>query len=179
MIKNIDPNKIRVGDIVLIANTNSLTVRMQKGLGFGESSKWTHIAGSIGGHDLVEGQQPKSRVCNIQKDYVEKGLEIQVLRPRYNSDSDRIKVSLWWATMNNIPYDLLQLAWFPLAGIVGKTLLFFKNIFNSQKRLICSELIANGFYKQGYNLFDAKPASNMLPADFDRLKFDIIDDIWL
>ncbi len=179
MSRKIDPNKIWVGDIVLVATKNNITVRVQEGLGHGASSKWTHIAGSIGGYDLVEGQLPKSRVCNLQADYVDHAFEIKILRPKYQSDADRIKVALWWATMNNLPYDTLQLAWFPFADWVGSALLSMKNLFNSEHRLICSELIANGFYKQGYNLFN-RPASNILPADFDDEKlFQPISDIWM
>lgn len=180
MTKTIDPNKIRVGDVVLVATNTKVTIETQQKLGYGESSKWSHVAGSIGGYDLVEGQIPKSRVCSLQKDYVEKGFEMKVMRKNYESDGDRIKVSLWWATMNNIPYDYLQLLWFPIAGYIGKALLTMKNIFNTKKRLICSELITNGFYKQGYNLFNSRPAADILPADFDNSTlFNEITDIWL
>lgn len=177
--KQIDPNKIKVGDIILVASGTKATVEVQKRLGYGESSKWTHVAGSIGGYDLVEGQIPTSRVCDLQKDYVEKEKEIRIVRKSYADDNDRIKIALWWATMNNIPYDRLQLLWFPLAAWLGKVLLYMRNIFNSKKRLICSELIANGFYKEGYSLFN-KPAENVIPADYDnRTLFNVIDDIWL
>lgn len=179
MTKTIDLNKIRVGDVILMATNTKVTIETQQKLGYGESSKWSHVAGSIGGYDLVEGQIPKSRVCSLQKDYVEKGLEIKVMRKNYESDGDRIKVALWWATMNNIPYDYLQLFWFPIAGCLGKALLTMRNIFNAKKRLICSELITNGFYKQDYNLF-SRPAADILPADFDnKALFNEITDIWL
>lgn len=180
MAKNqIDPNKVRIGDVILVASGTKVTVAVQEKLGYGESSKWTHVAGSIGGYNLVEGQIPESRVCDLQKDYVDKSKEIRIVRKNYVDDNDRIKVALWWATMNNIPYDKLQLLWFPIAAWLGKILLYTRNIFNSNKRLICSELIANGFYKEGYNLFN-KPAANVLPADYDnRNLFSIVDDIWL
>ena len=179
MTKTIDPNKIRVGDVVLVATNTKVTIETQQKLGYGESGKWSHVAGSIGGYDLVEGQIPKSRVCDLQKDYIEAGFEIKVMRRNYESDGDRIKVALWWATMNNIPYDYLQLLWFPLAGWLGKALLYMKNIFANKRRLICSELITNGFYKQGYNLF-SRPSADILPADFDNaVLFNTIDDIWL
>ena len=58
----IDPNKIRVGDVILVASDTKSTISVQQKLGYGESSKWTHVAGSIGGYDLIEGQIPKSRV---------------------------------------------------------------------------------------------------------------------
>ena len=180
MTKTIDPNKIKVGDVILVATNTKVTIEIQQKLGYGESSKWTHVAGSIGGYDLVEGQRPESRVCSLQKDYVEAGFEIKVMRKDYESDGDRIKVALWWATMNNIPYDYLQLLWFPLAGFMGNALLEANNFFNSKKRLICSELIANGFYKLGYNLFNCRPAADILPADFDtNTLFNEITDIWL
>lgn len=179
MPKTVDPNKVHVGDVILVATKNQTTIRIQDGLGFGVKSRWTHVAGNIGAYDLIEGQVPISRVCNLQKDYVAKDFEIKVMRPRYQNDGDRVKVALWWATMNNLPYDFLQLAWFPAAGVVGNALLYARNLFNSNKRVICSELIANGFYKQGYNLFD-KPAANVLPADFDdETLFDSVPDVWM
>lgn len=177
--RQIDPNKIRIGDIILVASGTKVTVKVQNMLGYGESSKWTHVAGSIGGYDLIEGQIPKSRVCDLQKDYVERGIEIRIMRKAFVDDNDRVKIALWWATMNNIPYDKLQLLWFPLAAWLGKILLYMRNIFNSRRRLICSELITNGFYKEGYNLF-SKPAENALPADYDNPnQFSVVQDIWI
>ncbi len=177
--KQIDPNKIKIGDVILVASGTKVTVKVQRKLGYGESSRWTHVAGSIGSYDLVEGQIPKSRVCSLQKDYVNKGIEIRVLRKSYVDDNDRIKIALWWATMNNIPYDKLQLLWFPIAAWLGRILLYMRNIFNSKKRLICSELIVNGFYKEGYNLFN-KLAENVVPADYDNPNlFSVVNDIWL
>ena len=176
--KQIDPDKVKIGDVVLVASGNNVTSKVQEKLGYGARSKWTHVAGSIGGYDLGEGQIPKSRVCNLQKDYVDKGKEIKVMRRHYESERDRVKVALWWATMNNIPYDIPQLFWFGSA-IFNRILLSMKNIFNSKKRLICSELLANGFYKEEYNLFN-KLAENILPADFDDdTLFDVITDIWV
>ncbi len=175
----IDPNKIRIGDVVLVATGNKTTFGVQQKLGYGESSRWTHVAGSIGGYDLIEGQVPKSRVCNLQHDYVAKDYEIKVMRPHYQADVDRVKVALWWATMNNLPYDFLQLMWFPVAAWAGRAILSAKNLFDSKRRLICSELITHGFYKQGYNLFN-RPADNILPADFDNTDwFTPVFDLWM
>lgn len=177
--KQIDPNKIKIGDVILMATGTSATIKIQKKYGYGESSKWTHVAGSIGGYDLVEGQVPKSRTCDLQKDYIDKGQEIKVLRKKGWSEKDRIKIALWWATMNNIPYDFPQLLNFLVGSIFGPACVRTYNLFNSHKKLICSELIVNGFSKQGYNLFN-KPAWNVLPADYDDTKlFDIIADIWV
>ena len=179
--KQINSNKIKIGDVILVASGNEVTIKIQKKYGYGESSKWTHVAGSIGGYDLVEGQVPKSRTCNLQKDYVEKGIEIRVLRKKYwEKEKDKVKVALWWATMNNTPYDFPQLLNF-LVGCFGMGNAYIKvhNLFNSHKKLICSELIVNGFFKQNYSLFN-KPAWNVLPADYDNTDlFDIVTDIWL
>jgi len=179
--EQIDPSKIKIGDVILFASGTKVTIKIQEKYGYGESSKWTHVAGSIGGYDLVEGQVPKSRTCNLQKDYVEKGIEIRVLRKKYwEKEKDKVKVALWWAAMNNTPYDFPQLfnflvGWFGF----GNAYIAVHNLFDSHKKLICSELIVNGFFKQNYNLFN-KPAWNVLPADYDNADlFDIITDIWI
>ena len=175
----IDPNKIRVGDVVIVKTRNAVTIAVQQRLGYGDRSEWTHVAGSIGGHDLVEGQTPMSRVANLQQDYVEKGFEFKVLRRAWVVDADRVKVALWWATMTNLRYDFPQLIWFGIASIVGEWMLRLRNRFNSKGRKICSELLADGFYKQGYNLFN-RAASNILPADFDDpALFQTVTDVWL
>jgi len=178
-VKRIDPEKIHIGDLVLVASGSRLTEWVQRKLGFGERSRWTHVAGSIGGYDLVEGQVPRSRVAHLQKDYVEKGLAIKVLRKSWDVDRDRVKVALWWATMTNLRYDFTELVWFGMACLVGESLLLFRNEFNNRGKKICSELIADGFYKEGYNLFN-READNILPADFDDpTLFVEVSDVWL
>ena len=81
--------------------------------------------------------------------------------------------------MNNTPYDFPQLLNFLIGLRLGNAYVNAHNLFNSHKKLICSELIINGFFKQDYNLFN-KPAWNVLPADYDNpALFDIVTDIWL
>ncbi len=176
----VDPDKIRIGDIILVATGTRITVYVQRRLGFGTRSKWTHVAGSLGGYDLIEGQIPRSRVADLQKDYVVKGFEIQVVRKRqWERDQDRIKVALWWATLNNLRYDFLGLIWFGIACLMGRWLLLFRNEFNGVGKEFCSELLTDGFYKQGYNLFN-RSASDVLPANFDDpTLFEEVTDIWL
>lgn len=179
-LRTIDPDKIHVGDVILVATGTWLTRYVQKRLGFGGRSQWTHVAGSIGGYDLVEGQIPRSRVADLQQDYVTRGVKIKVMRKRYwEREPDRVKVALWWATLNNLRYDFLGLVWFGIACLVGRGLLVFRNRFNSVGKEFCSELLTDGFYKQGYNLFDRR-ASNVLPANFDDpVLFEEVTDIWL
>jgi hypothetical protein len=124
------------------------------------------VAGSLGGVTIVEAVVPRSRVDNVQKRYVDKGIEIKVLVRKNQDMKTRMKVALWWATMNNLPYDILQFLWFPLSGIVGRVGIFIANLFSKNKRLVCSELIASGFYKENDYLF-GKPQSEVVPADFD------------
>ena len=181
-MNQIDPNKIRVGDLVLVQSRNRITIWVQQRLGYGPRSVWTHVAGSIGGHDLVEGQVPRARVANLQKDYVDQGYTIKVMRRAWAYDPNRVKVALWWATMNNLRYDWWQLAWFAVACLfvrVRQVILASRNQFDQVGNKICSELITEGFYKQGYNLFE-RPAANVLPADFDDAAlFQEVSDIWL
>ena len=179
--RTIDPEKVYIGDIVLVASRNKVTEWVQKRLGFGAASKWTHIAGSLGAGHLIEGQMPRSRLANLQDDYVAKGFEIRVLRKKgWEGKEDRFKVALWWASMNNLGYDFGQLAWFGIACFTAarQTLLLMQNKFNSLGRKICSELVAEGFYKEGYNLFDVE-ADNVMPAHYDQCPlFEEMMDIW-
>jgi len=46
MTKTIDPNKIKVGDVILMAVNVKVTIKTQQKLGYGASSKWCHVAGS-------------------------------------------------------------------------------------------------------------------------------------
>ena len=83
------------------------------------------------------------------------------------------------ATMNNLPYDVLQFFWFPLSLFCGKIGIVLHNLFSSRKRFLCSGLITAGFYKEGDFLF-GKPAENILPADFDNSElFEEVKDIWI
>ena len=176
----IDPENIHVGDIVLVATGTWITIWVQQRLGFGASSKWTHVAGSLGGYDLIEGQIPRSRVVNLQKEYVDKGIEIKVVRKHdWTPEQDRIKVALWWATLNNLRYDFFGLVWFGIACLAGRGLLLLRNETNGFGKEFCSELLADGLYKQNYYLF-GRPAANVLPANFDDASlFQEVTDIWL
>ena len=163
----LNPNSLKIGYVVLV-NTRKFAIReFQEKAGYGESAKWTHVAGSLGGYDAVESNVPRSRVINLQKEYVDKGCEIKVMRRKNQEQHKRYKVALWWATMNNLPYDVLQFFWFPLSIICGKMGIALHNLFSSRKRFVCSELIATGFYKEGDYVF-GKSAENVLPADFDN-----------
>lgn len=179
MTKRLNPDKLKIGYVILITTRKFAIEKLQAKAGYGDSSKWTHIAGSIGGYDAVEANVPRSRVINLQKEYVDKGYEIKVLKRKGQEEHKRYKVALWWATMNNLPYDVLQFFWFPLSVICGRIGFVLHSLFSSRKRLLCSELITAGFYKEGDYLFN-KPQENVLPADFDNPElFEEVKDIWL
>ncbi len=175
----LNPDSLKIGYVILVATRKPAIRKLQCKAGCGESSKWTHVAGCLGGYDAVEAAVPKSRVVNPQKEYVERGLEIKVIRRKGQDEYKRYKVALWWATMNNLPYDTLQFFWFPLSIFCAKIGLILHRLFSSNKRFVCSELIAAGFYKEGDYLF-GKPQQDVLPADFDNLDlFEEVKDIWL
>ena len=176
-MKVLNLDNLKIGYIILVATRKFAIEKLQRKAGFGESSKWTHVAGSLGGYTAIEANIPRSRLINLQKEYVDKGYEIKVLRRKGQEQHKRYKVALWWATMNNLPYDVLQFFWFPLSIIYGKIGIVLHNLFSSRKRFLCSELIATGFYKEGDYLF-GKPAENVLPADFDNpALFEEVKDI--
>jgi len=175
----LNPNFLKIGYVILVATRKPAIKTLQQKAGYGDSSRWTHVAGSLGGLDAIEANIPRSRVINLQKEYVDKGYEIKVMQRRGQEEHKRYKVALWWATMNNLPYDVLQFFWFPLSIICGTLGIILHNLFSSHKRFLCSELIATGFYKEGDYLF-GKPAENVLPADFNNPEpFEEVSDIWL
>lgn len=179
MIKPIDPDKMKIGYIVLIATHKFAIKKLQCKAGYGASSKWTHVAGSLGGYTAIEANIPRSHLINLQKEFVDKGYEIKVLRRKGQDQHKRYKVALWWATMNNLPYDTLQFFWFPLSIICGKAGVILHNLFSSHKRFLCSGLIATGFYKEGDYVFGRRP-ENVLPADFDNPQvFEEVRDVWV
>ena len=179
MPKILDPEKLKIGYVILVAGNKFAIQKVQERAGYGKSSKWTHVAGALGGYDAIEASLPKCRLINVQKAFIDKGYEIKVLRRKYQPEKERFKVALWWATMNNLPYDVLQVCWFPLSIICGRIGIVLHNLFSSRKRFLCSELIATGFYKENDYLF-GKPAENVLPADFDNPElFEEAKDIWL
>lgn len=174
-----NPEALKIGYIILISTRKFAIEKLQHKIGFGESSKWTHVAGSLGGYTAIEANIPRSRLINLQKEYVDKGYEIKVMQRKGQDEHKRYKVALWWATMNNLPYDVLQFFWFPLSVICSKIGIVLHSLFSSRKRFLCSELIATGFYKEGDYVF-GKPAENVLPADFDNSElFEEIKDIWI
>jgi hypothetical protein len=176
---NLNPDSLKIGYVILVAGRNPAIQALQNKAGYGDSSKWTHVCGCLGGLNAIEAYVPRSRLINLQKEYVDKGYEVKVVKRRHQEAGARYKVALWWATMNNLPYDTLQFFWFPLSLICGRIGLVLHDLFSSKKRFLCSELIATGFYKEGDYLF-GKPAENILPADFDNLElFEEVKEIWL
>lgn len=176
---NLNPDSLKIGYVILVAGRNPAIQTLQNKAGYGDSSKWTHVAGSLGGLNAIEASVPRSRIINLQEEYIDKGYEVKVIKRRNQDAGKRYKVALWWATMNNLPYDTLQFFWFPLSIICGKIGLILHRLFSSNKRFVCSELITTGFYKEGDYLF-GKLQQDVLPADFDNpALFEEVKDIWL
>jgi hypothetical protein len=162
-----NPDTLKIGDVILIAGRNLAIKQVQRKAGCGSSSQWTHVLGCLGGYTCIEASVPRSRLIDLKKEYLDKGYQVKVLRRKGRDDHQRFKVALWWATMNNLPYDTLQFFWFPLSIVCTRIGMALHQVFSSKKRFVCSELIASGFYKEGDCLF-GKPAELVLPADFDN-----------
>ena len=134
----LNPNSLKIGYVVLVSTRKFAIEKLQRKANYGDGSKWTHVAGSLGGYTAIEANIPRSRLINpvrnrlpkatvdvvnskglglkkqgisngvnLQKEYVDKGYEIKVMKRRNQEAGKRYKVALWWATMNNLPYDVL------------------------------------------------------------------------
>ena len=104
----INPDKLSIGYMILITSGKFAIEKFQRKAGYDDSSKWTHVAGSLGGYTAIEANIPRSRLINLQKEYANKGYEIKVLKRKGQEVGKRYKVALWWATINNLPYDVLK-----------------------------------------------------------------------
>ena len=90
----LNPDTLKIGYVILVATRKPAIQAFQRKAGYGDSSKWTHVAGSIGGYDTVEAAVPKSRAINLQKEYVDRGIEIKVLRRKGQVEHKRYKIAL-------------------------------------------------------------------------------------
>lgn len=70
---SLNPNVLKIGYVILVAGRNPAIQALQNKAGYGDSSKWTHVAGSLGGYTAIEANIPRSRPINLQKEYVDKG----------------------------------------------------------------------------------------------------------
>jgi len=48
MPRHLNPNKLKIGYIVLVATSKPAIRKLQQKAGCGGSSKWTHVAGCLG-----------------------------------------------------------------------------------------------------------------------------------
>ncbi len=103
----LNPNSLKIGYVILVSTRKFAIEKLQRRAGFGDSSKWTHVTGCLGVYTAIEANIPRSRLINLQKEYVDKGYKIKVLKRIGQELHKRYKVALWWATMNNLPYDVL------------------------------------------------------------------------
>jgi len=93
-MQKLNPDSLKIGYVILAATRKPAIQTFQRKAGYGESAKWTHVAGSIGGYDTVEAAVPRSRVVNLQKEYVDRGIEIKVMRRKGQNEHKRYKVAL-------------------------------------------------------------------------------------
>ena len=68
---SLDPNSFKIGYVILVNTRKFAIEKLQHKAGYDDSSKWTHVAGSLGGYDAVEANVPGSRVINLKREYID------------------------------------------------------------------------------------------------------------
>jgi len=58
-MSSLNPDSLKIGYVILAATHKPAIQAFQRKAGCGDNSKWTHVAGSIGGYDAVEAAVPK------------------------------------------------------------------------------------------------------------------------
>jgi hypothetical protein len=89
MPKYLNPDKLKIGYVILVSTHKFAIEKLQREAGYSQSSKWTHIAGSLGGYTIIEANIPCSRVIILQKEYVNKGYEIKIMKRRGQGEHKR------------------------------------------------------------------------------------------
>jgi hypothetical protein len=68
----LNPEKLKIGYVILVSNRKPAIAQLQCKAGYGDSSKWTHVAGSLGGLTAIEANIPRSRLINPVRDRLPK-----------------------------------------------------------------------------------------------------------
>jgi len=153
---------LKIGDVILF-KSGSIVERFQRKAKFSkEASKYTHVAGSLGGYRIIEARDflHKSGAQDIRY-YVKKGVKFIVLRYFDVKDKQRYKLGINWALYANLKYKMIELVGMELKRILKTS----SNWFGRRNGVFCSELIARGFQDTGIKLF-GKSADLIYPADF-------------
>jgi len=65
MSKFLNPDSLKIGYVILISTCKFAIEKLQRKAGYGDSSKWTHVADSLGGLTAIEANIPRSRLINL------------------------------------------------------------------------------------------------------------------
>ncbi len=197
MTKKINPGKLKKGDIILTGVDkfkDSWPIKLGNIFhGRWNAIKWTHVAMSIGGFDIVESMpDPGVTIRNIQTEYIDKTIDILVLRCKALGQKQIDEVADYCVSKQKASsrYDKGALSYFVLHFLFPTTLgrlidtniiwhTFFEKHINDEDSYFCSELIAEGFREVGFNFKKSLKPWQIMPVDFYNLKFfDTIDDVW-
>ena len=156
------PEILKIGDVILF-QSGSIVERFQRKAKFSkEASKYTHVAGSLGGYRIIEARDflHKSGAQDIRY-YVDKGVKFIVLRYFDVKDKQRYKLGINWALYANLKYKMIELVGMELKRILKTS----SNWFGRRNGVFCSELITRGFQDTDVKLF-RKSADLIYPADY-------------
>ncbi len=53
-MSTLNPNSLKIGYVILVSTHKPAIEKFQQKAGHSDSSKWTHVAGSLGGYTAIE-----------------------------------------------------------------------------------------------------------------------------
>lgn len=62
----LNPNSLKIGYVILTSTRKFGIEKLQQKAGYGVSSKWTHVAGSLGGLTAIEANIPLEPYSNLK-----------------------------------------------------------------------------------------------------------------
>ena len=149
-------NNVQIGDIVLYKGKNIFS----RLISFFTRSKYTHVSMIISEKYIIEANwYKKSSIVEFKFD--PKKMEIYRLENGLNCQQQISIVQHSYDFLNKY-YDYGQLIGYIIEFFKGKTK---HNPFNSNTRLICSELVDKAYLTINIDLVDYREEGNVTPAD--------------
>jgi Orthopoxvirus protein of unknown function (DUF830). len=148
--------EFQVGDIVLYKG-NGIVSKLVK---FFTKSEYTHVSMLISSNHIIEANwYKKSNIVRFE--YDENTIEVYRIKGGLDYTKQIAIIQHSYDFLNK-KYDYKQIFWYIYEYFFGKK---NKNIFNSNQRLICSELVDKAYLSIGIDLVDFRKDGNVTPAD--------------
>lgn len=175
----IDLESLQIGDVILTGKeswSNSIPIQTSNLLSNGEKYRyWTHAAIYAGNGKVIEAQSDGRGVTetDLTEYFFKGGYKLMVLRHQFLFPHELEEVVRYCQEKQELKcaYDMWGVSFYALASLIPPMLSgwlegdFAEKFFNVHDSYFCSELVAEAFLAQGWDLFHRK-SWRVKPLDF-------------